>query len=157
MKDYIRIKEVDLIRFFTETLEEYFELEVVNVVEDYNRPCFFTEVLAFPVQRFMTSDIITDYSFKIYYFPSKNENVEAELSLMKSKMIDLFYLELDSLLPIDKKQPIEFHDLRFDIVKDVLQVSVDFQIVHKIIRDEDKELMETIHLTTEVNEEEVID
>lgn len=157
MSDKIRIREVDIIKFFTELLENYFELEVVNVVEDYKRPCFFTEVLAFPVKRFMTSDIVSEYSFKIYYFPSKDENVESELSLMKSRMIDLFYLELDSLLPIDSKQPIEFHDLRFEVVKDVLQVSVDFNIVHKMIRDEDKEMMEDLHLTKIVNGSKVED
>lgn len=148
MKKHIRIKYTDIKRTFADVLNKRFELPVYDVLEDFPRACFMTELEIRSSERFMTRHIDDYVTMTIYYFPRSPENNTADILIMREELRDLFLLELSSLIPVNKEVPLEIVELTSVVVDKVLQVKIDLNMSHEIIDDRDKEDMEKLTVST---------
>lgn len=117
----------------------------MNVVKDHPRPAFFPKLEVSEVSRTTAHHIDSENIMRLYYFPSKDENSMVELANIQDKLVEVLWLQQDGLIEINGVN-IEFYDVAFHRVEDVLHCYVFMNIGHKIIKDESKiPFMEVLH------------
>lgn len=142
----IRVRYTDIIRTFAQTLRGEFGLNVYDVVEDYPRACFMTNLEVTESERFMTKHIDDHMTMTIYYFPEDPDDNTAELAIMQEDLRDLFLIDLDSLISIKDKISLEILELRSAVVDDVLQVKMDMTMSHKFHKYIDYKVMNDLEV-----------
>lgn len=154
MRKPIRIKVGDVYKAFVVFLQKHFpDVDIMNVEEDYPRPAFFPKLDVTDVSRTTANHIDSEMVMRLYYFPSKPDNSMVELANIQDDLTEALWLTENGMININGVN-IEFLDIRFHRVEDVLHCYVFFNIGHGLYSDdEDMPYMEELETNIDIRED----
>lgn len=133
----VRITTGDIYKAYVKLLKEYFpDINIMNVLKDYPRPAFFPKLEVSRVERTTSRHIDSQNVMRLYYFPEFEDNSMVELANIQDKLTEVFWLDQDGMIEINGVN-IEFYDIEFHRVDDVLHCYVPMHIGHGIYKDDE--------------------
>lgn len=147
----IRIEYADIKMSVSDILKARFGKDVYDVIEDFPRACFMTDLHIAETESIMSNHIRDEMVLTIYYFPSSDENYTEENLIVQGNLRDLIFVDLNGLIPVKDKFSLEVMDYSSAVVDGVLQLKIDLTMNHKIIKDTHAELMEELSVKYNVD------